>query len=139
MLSRPRYGWTEITIGDFKSSASYLTDVPNDLLDELIRSIENRCPACITFDAEGYDFTIVSDIFYTHVIKEKEDTEGFEYYTSPISKREFAKTVIEDIKSNLDAWADWECCENECIDAVKFVLSCKINNLKRIMEEVYGY
>ena len=33
MLGNPKYGWTNVSIGEFYESAGYLTDVPNDCLD----------------------------------------------------------------------------------------------------------
>ena len=62
MLAKPKYGWCNIMIGQYKiGCASYLTDVPTYLLDVFNQylSEENRLGFTIEFDAEGYFFGIM--------------------------------------------------------------------------------
>lgn len=67
MLAKPKYGWCNIMIGQYKiGCASYLTDVPTYLLDVFNQylSEENRLGFTIEFDAgrgECHPITYVSD------------------------------------------------------------------------------
>ena len=40
MLTKPRYGWTNLRIGDICYPASYLNDVPIDCLDAFIYALK---------------------------------------------------------------------------------------------------
>ena len=84
MLSKPKYGWADITIGDWSDRCSYLTDVPFQLLEAMCRSCKNHEPVAAKFDAEGWEYTIIFDWLETHIIIEKD---GFELNTKEIQKR----------------------------------------------------
>ena len=106
MLSKPRYGWTNVTIGEFQGRASYLTDVPMDCLISFINSFKYGIPASVFFDEEGSTFTLVTESYNnTYIISEREDTELIN-----INKRflDLAKELIKDIEDNLEDWVFWE-------------------------------
>lgn len=106
MLTTPRHGWSEITIGDWHDRCSYLDDVPYELLKAVDMVIRTRRPHCAQFDAEGWEYTIVFDRYETHIIHC--DFEGeYRYYTIEISIKDLARELLSDIRKDLDSWAEW--------------------------------
>jgi len=105
MLTKPNSGWTNVLIDDFSERASYLTDVPNDCLDSFIYGLKNNVPIAIYFDAEGYDYHLVSSWNSSYIIMDKINA------TITIDKNieELAKELIDDIENNFEDWLNWEC------------------------------
>ncbi len=89
---KPDAGWTNITIGEFRSRASYLTDIPFDCLQAFIFALKHRTPAAISFDAEGWEFIVVVDWYDTHVIINNTDAK-YEYKTIEVKKEDLAKEL----------------------------------------------
>lgn len=113
MLTKPDCGWTTVTLGDFTDRASYLTNVPDDLLHALIYGIETYSPTSVQFDAEGWDYTITFRPLETYIVRIKEEPELF---VIDMGIYEIAREVLEDIEGDLDAWVKWDedfYCENE--------------------------
>ena len=135
MFSKPKHGWTNLKLGDFSQRASYLTDIPNDCLDAFIYAIQNKVPVAISFDAEGWDFHLVSSYYQTYIILDKEDVKTF-----VIDKdfKEIAKVLINNIESYFDEWVNWEWYEGEdevYINDRKKSLSEKLLILKSLVEK----
>lgn len=108
MLSTPIHGWSNITIGNWSDRCSYLDDVPFDLLEAIKHLYETvHTPVCVCFDAEGYEYTIVFDLFYTHIILENPDEDGFNYFSIDIDIDDLAKELISDIRKDIDGWSTW--------------------------------
>jgi len=105
MLSKPKYGWTEFKLGDFKSRASYLTNIPQDCIDAFIYGLKNHKPITIFFDAEGYEFYLVSDYYSSYIILDDEETTVY-YINKGI--KEIAKKFVHDIERNYEAWQLWD-------------------------------
>lgn len=113
MLTKPDCGWTTVTLGDFTDRASYLTNVPDDLLHALIYGIETYSPTSVQFDAEGWDYTITFRPLETYIVRIKEEPELF---VIDMGIYEVAREVLEDIEGDLDAWVKWDedfYCENK--------------------------
>lgn len=104
MLSVPMHGWVDITIGDWSDRASYLTDLPCDLLDALITKLQNWIPTCISCDAEGWEYIIVFDSHNIHIIESKDD---FSLISIEKSIREVAEEVYNDISEHVYEWSLW--------------------------------
>lgn len=105
MLSTPKYGWVDLSICDWKDRASYLTDVPNNLLDSLIFSFESRNPASVSFDAEGWEYIIVFDWNITYIIESQDNNELICIDRGLIS---LANEIYNDISKDIDEWAKWD-------------------------------
>lgn len=105
MLSTPKYGWSNIKIGDWTDRCSYLDDVPFLLLEMLEENGRTSRPVSGKFDAEGYEYIIVFDKYETHIITET-DT-GYELKTVEVRSEELAKDLIEDIRRDIDSWSGW--------------------------------
>lgn len=133
MLVNPKYGWTNVNIGEFNESASYLTDVPNDCLDAFIYARENGFPAVVYFDAEGYEYYLIASYFESFITIEKDELKTFHFDLSLV---DLAKELIDDIEKNIDKWADWQCYnqydDNE-LKRNKRKLEQKISRLKQLI------
>ena len=73
MLSKPQFGWTDITIGDWTGKLSYIDDVPVVLLNAFCNVFSNQKPEVVCFDAEGVNYWIVFDLLDTIIITEDEN------------------------------------------------------------------
>ena len=107
MLDTPKHGWSVITIGNWSDRCSYLTDVPFQLLKAMECSCRECKPISVRFDAEGWEYIIVFDWFCTHIISEKSNEDGFDYFSIDINRDELAKELIIDIRKNINKWAIW--------------------------------
>jgi hypothetical protein len=135
MFSKPKHGWTNLELGDFSERASYLTDIPNDCLDAFIYAMKNNVPATIFFDAEGWDFHLVSSYYQTYIILDKENVKTF-----VVDKdfKKIAKELINNIESYFDEWVNWEWYEGEdeiYINDRKKSLREKLLILKSLVEK----
>lgn len=105
MLAFPKYGWSEITIGDWSDRCSYLDDVPFLLLEGMEESIRTGNPVASKFDAEGYEYIVVFDKYETHIIRETED--GYALKTVDIILEKLAKELVQDIRNSIAEWSGW--------------------------------
>jgi len=135
MFSVPDCGWVNFKLGKFQDRASYLTDVPNELLDALIELYERHIPTCVYFDAEGWDWYILFHTYQTFIIskcnKLKVYNEG----------KSIHKQILNDIKNNINAWSEWDILEitDEGYKSQQNInrdeLNIKINKLESLMGE----
>lgn len=133
MLSKPEYGWCDISICDWKDRASYLTDPHLDLLDAFIGLFKSRKSQVVDCDAEGWEYKIVIDFFEVHIIESKE---GYKYYSFDIGAGYLASELIKDIEKNIEEWSKWDYCgdsEEDYLSAKKR-LKYKINLLKKFLK-----
>ena len=133
MLSKPRNGWVNVEIEEFVGRASYIREVPDDCLDAFILGLKNRLPVVIEFDAEGWEFTLVSKYYSTFIIVEAEDTKLIEINKTNM---ELAREIINDIESNIELWSKWSSFVEEDCDKKKDELLAKLNELKGVLEEL---
>ena len=113
MLQTPRHGWSNISIGCWSDRCSYLTDVPFDILEAVNDALCSYRPASAKFDAEGWEYIIVFDMYSTHIISDgldKHTCEWIPYFliTIDIDLYDLAKELVSDIHRDIDAWTDWE-------------------------------
>ena len=132
MFSKPRYGWSDVSLGNFKGRCSYLTDVPVDILNAFINAIKYDLPASVFFEEEGSEFILVSSLYNTYIISDRKETK---LYQSEISIFELAKEVISDIETNLDEWIDWMNYQDYDSKERTFLLSSKIEELKKLVQK----
>lgn len=107
ILRTPKAGWSKFLYHE-DMRVSYIDDVPNEILDKLIASFRYKRPFCMTFDAEGYDYTILSyDTFDLECILRKEEEPII--FLLPDNLKEFANKIIFDIEKDLFEWARFPC------------------------------
>lgn len=107
MFSKPGYGWVNIKLDTFEDRASYLTNVPHDILNTLTVAIKHYIPASIYFDAEGWRYILVSDMYETYIISDKNGIDELIHIDKHVI--EIAREVIVDIERDLNAWSRWGC------------------------------
>lgn len=137
-MTKPKYGWTDICIGDLKSDsnyflerASYILDVPMEVLDGVLSFFKNSYhPVCINIDAEGFEYIIVITFGVVHIIKESEDLEEYEYRSYPFEISELARDVYSTISENLDDWVDWNI-YMEDRESRRLIIQEKLRELKK--------
>lgn len=110
MFTTPEHGWTNLQLGDFSQRASYLTDIPNDCLDAFIHALQNNVPAIVYFNAEGWDFYLVSSYYQTYIIL---DIDNVKTFVIDKNKNNLAKELINDIEKYLEEWVNWECYDDK--------------------------
>ena len=106
MLSKPNAGWSTITIGAWSDRCSYLDDVPFELLRALIRFCVTRMPAAVTFDAEGYEYTVLFTYSAVHIISDQDD--GYSLHSEEeVNCDALAAELSTDIQRDIDEWTQW--------------------------------
>lgn len=113
MLSTPKYGWCDITIGDWSDRVSYLTNFHIDLLDGILNILKSGKPSIVYCDAEGWDYMLVLDHYVIHIIESKEK---YKLYSIDMKIEDFAVACYNDILKDINEWAKWdtdEMTENE--------------------------
>lgn len=126
MFTKPEHGWTNLQLGDFSQRASYLTDIPNDCLDAFIYALHNNVPAVVYFDAEGWNFHLVSSWYRSYVIVDKDETT---VYAIDKTMFKLAKELINDIENNFDIWLGWDM-EEDYVEENKEKFKEKLNQLQ---------
>lgn len=116
MLSKPFAGWVNINIGKCRINASYLTDVPFDLLNGFIDCMVNYKTVVINFDEEGSDGYLVLNGFVAYVFTVREDVKA---QNDQVYVDDLARELVKDIQDNIDDWARWDT-RNEPSDDPRF-------------------
>lgn len=132
MIRKPEHGWCEFKLGTFKAQASYLTDVPFDLLKSFINHFSLKENTCVYFDREGAEFYFVITFDYCYIISEDDKSELF---TINMLDKDLAHQLINDIKTYIDGWANWECYDPELkVEERKYNLLDLCEELEELME-----
>lgn len=132
VLEKPFGGWVNIHVYNFVDRASYLTDVPMDILQSLIAAYRHHTPAAVKFDAEGWEWILVMDDFDIHIISD-DCVEGFTYCNYEVDRDDFVQKVISDILRDIDDWAAWSTDIDDWI-AVAF----RKGEILRLIKELKG-
>jgi hypothetical protein len=97
-------GWGRFLFSEELASrlpVSYIDNVPLNILGNLLSHYTNAHPFCVSFDAEGYEYTLLSyDGFeFECIIRDREKPS---IYTLDFPFEEFVNGVLEDIKNDID-------------------------------------
>ena len=103
MIKKPRYGWCDFKLGDFTGFASYLTDVPVDLIDAFI-DYYNKGYGVVVFDEEGSFFTLVLARYNNSIYIIEDRNKMLLHDFSHMNPDDLAKELIDDLENNLDEW-----------------------------------
>ena len=111
MIKNCGAGWAHIKIGDFEGSASYLRSTPEELLLAFLHFYEEGIGS-VYFDEEGSSFilTLSADCYDTFVIERREEER---LHIIDISAEDIVKEGYEDIKKDVEGWAEWSCTSDE--------------------------
>ena len=107
MLNKPHLGSVDITIDNFSDRASYLTDVPFDLLNAFIRFYRDGNPQTVYFDAEGWDYYIIIAWDMVFIITSKGNG-GYMLHEIVVKTDDMVRELIKDLEDNLDDWKNWD-------------------------------
>lgn len=105
VINNPKYGWCDFKLGDFNGRASYLTDVPVDLLEAFIDYFE-RGQGVVVFDEEGSYFTLILTRYNwgIYLIEDRDETVLHDFSDMDINT--LAKELIDDIENDLVGWSN---------------------------------
>lgn len=106
MLSTPKHGWSNISIGNWSERCSYLDDVPFTLLRALEKVCRTRTVEAVKFDAEGYEYIVVFDNNDVHIISNNSE-QGYIYVSIEANVHDLAKELVSDIRKDIDYWSSW--------------------------------
>ena len=106
MLEKPSGGWTRVSIGGFSSRASYLTDVPYDMLNAFTRFFSENRPQTVYFDGEGLDFYITFSWDIIFMLDGRGDT-NYLCHQDEVKIDDVVREVISDLEEHLDDWKAW--------------------------------
>lgn len=137
MLSKPKYGWTDVTIGDWTGKLSYIDDVPVVLLDAFFNVFSDRKPEVVYFDGEGINYWIVFDLSDTIIITEDENCQ-YSVSRQDVGVRELGIQMVANIDNNIKAWAYWTIDDNNA-EGCKERKELLYNKLKRLRDAIYLY
>lgn len=137
MLSKPQFGWADITIGDWTGKLSYIDDVPVVLLNAFCNVFSNQKPEVICFDAEGINYWIVFDLFDTIIITEDENCQ-YSVSRQNVGVRELGMQMWDDITYKLKDWVRWAIDDNNAKDYEERE-ELLYNKLQQLREAIYLY
>lgn len=138
MLSTPQCGWSTMKIGKFKKTVSYLTDVPNDLINAFISFFETGTGAA-SFECEPYKFDL---IFSCNFAKDKQALPYIvswkrKIYTESVPVVELADEFLAEMKRDLDAWSEWgyNTTTPEIVKQNKQTITKNLERLEKIIQD----
>lgn len=135
VLGVPDSGWTNISIGIFNCTASYITNVPFDILNHSIISLKEEMPFCLYLHLETYGEVNIYSDEKTYIIHENNETD---FYCFDIDKITIISSLLKQIKDNITVWARWENFEDEDSDEIennKKELLNKIETIEKLLTE----
>ena len=141
MIKNIGAGWAEINFTSENNAdpivetASYLTDIPIDVLETIKWALENGAPATLFFDCEGYEIHILLSHYESFLISNKE--EDCSLYRSNKNIEYYAIEICNDIKQDLDNWANWgyEDYEPEILEKRKEIIIQLIEDILKLLEK----
>ena len=131
MISNPKHGWCDFRLGGFTGTASYLTDVPIDLLDAFI-GYYTKGYGVVVFDEEGSYFTLVLTRYNQGIfVIEERDVVALSSF-SIMNHDDLAKELISDLENDLMRWSVEFTFDD--IEKHRHEISQKIAKLKQLIE-----
>lgn len=134
ILTKPSYGWSSLNLTDVNEvehffPLSYIDDVPYMLLNAIDKSFTKSIYLAgddfnIQFDAEGWDWNLVSNLFDTWVVTSKDRLEIFEF---EIDRIKLVKAILDCLEEDYQEWGNFCCDVNE---------SCYESNANDFLVEV---
>lgn len=135
VISKPISGWTKFNFGGVDFSASYITEVPIDILDGAIEYVKYNKSVCVDFDAEGSGtWKLIISEYECYVIC---DDEFPRIYSSTENGDEIVKDILKYIEMYFEDWVDWLCFdEYDKTDGIyNDILSDKLYILKALINK----
>lgn len=100
-------GWAKFKIEDYERAVSYLTDIPIEILENILIAKEHKVDFTYNFETEGKgDFKLIADNYRTYIIEE--GMPQCQLDTFDISFEKLSKSIIESIKADIKGWSSWD-------------------------------
>ena len=131
-LGKPDCGWVNITIGNFDCCASYVTDLPTDILKAGYLSLKEDYPFCLYLNLEANGEVELFSDYNTYIIYKSDKTYFFEY---EISKENLIYSLVSSLKNNIHDWAKWDGLEDDEDDNE---IMQNETELKALVEKIYS-
>lgn len=129
MLSKPKFGWSELKIGDFVSSVESVTDVPCDIL-KAYYDFFHFGQGVASFYSSGFQFDLILSYTMDPANIYIVDNQG-KVYIEKVTLN--ADELIHDIKDNIDVWAEWF---GKYSNSYKELI---LENVERLEKEIEDY
>lgn len=134
MLSRPKIGWTTITIEDFTAEGSYLADIPFDWLRACLNGLQYDLPVALFIEEEGSTCTIVTEWIYTYIIIHRDDSP--EMRTLPIDRLDIISELVDDFEAYFEDWVtEFDEKESDDKTARRTELRELLDSVKTVLDE----
>lgn len=111
MISNPKCGWCKFKLNDFVGNASYLTNVPLELLEAFVNFWNNSSALAVHFDEEGTEFTLVINPNSIFIIVERDEKPELIYIENYVEN--LTLELIKDIEADFDGWVNFITSDDE--------------------------
>lgn len=126
-------GWANIVFENIIEEASYLTDIPVDVLSALKIAFENKSPAVLFFDCEGYELYITLGYYESFLCSNKEKDGTFSFSHKDL--KFWATEICNDIENQIENWSEWGYEDDE--DGCRKITRKKV--IEQLLEDVRKY
>ena len=138
VLGKPIDGWTSIDLDGLVLRASYLTNVPFDILSAARQYYETGA-AGISFDAESFEYMFrFSYKWFTIHFPDLYEWGGQPLYLDDITPEEFFACALRDLEKDLPGWAQWVCDMDDGkgdLAAIESRLQSEIKNTRALIKQ----
>lgn len=105
-LKEPYAGWSAICFGDdYVGPLSYIDDVPA-MLCKLIHDYQQEKSACVCFDTEGWNWTLILSDYEVNILTHKDRTELIHTQINP---EIFCQAIMQELREQEHLWVEWYC------------------------------
>ncbi|MGN1344841.1 MAG: hypothetical protein ACI4U3_09680 [Traorella sp.] len=104
VLDKPYDGWSKLIINDYSYYMCNHSDIPMNILDTALFSLENKVPFVLCLDEDGSYVHLYSYKYHTYLIHE-EDNQTLS--TIDIDTISFISILVQAIKTNIKDWIKW--------------------------------
>ena len=137
-LEKPKHGWSQFNFNK-NARISYIDDFPENIIENAIYAIKHDKEFSTTFDAEGYDYTLLStDKITMEIIIRQENIVAEEL---PFSFGYFIDNLIKCVEKNIDEWVLFPASVHEITEEenkrLKTQLKDKLKELKKLSKDLY--
>lgn len=137
MLENIGYGWAKLKFENIEEKVSYLTDVPFQTLHSLKIAFENKIPAVLFFDCEGYEIYLTIS-YYESFFSSNKELDGM-FAMSDKGLGVWAREICDDIENQLDSWAEWGYAEFESEEEKQKNTEERKKDLQSLLKDVRKY
>ena len=131
MLSKPKHGWTDFSLGESCYSISYLTNVPFDWLDRAIFGLETLLPFEVYGCCEPGRIVCTVDFSECRICFENDQHKIVDAscVTVPVNMLDFCRMLHKDISGDIDDWGKWSASYRVTKEDIK----SRLNRLEKLI------